>query len=248
MTKTVKIALAVIGLLAILVSYGIFQFLSAERTVIYLFNANHRAGTLITPEILIEEEIETDIIRRQLQMRGPDDPRFVTEHNLEHFIGTHLRTDVMQGMVLISSYSVDFAGSPAEMGLSPNNVGLAIPVDNITVTNPLMTQGARVNIYAGIVSPNEAGEAVSFTIPFTQYTRVLDVLYDSMGGEGGTPTVSGIIVELTPQEALVLAHYIKNGTVRVGIVRPGNYEPVPLEGIETIDIVNQDDFQEVLSE
>jgi len=231
MNKTAKITLLIIGVIAIVVAFGMHSFLTAARTTIFLFAGNYPAGTEITQDILIADEIETRIITQQLEMRGEGDPRFITEYNLDRVLGSYLRTDAVIGTLLLSSHASDVTGSPVEIGLTPNNVAIAIPVDNIEITNPSMIKGARVNIYAGF----EAGDSRVFTVPFAQYVRVLDVLYAQLLDENiGTPVVSGVVVELAPQQSLELAHYIENGTVRLGVVRPGGYTIIPLTAVESV--------------
>jgi len=231
MSKTAKITLAIIGVMSVLVAFGMYSFLTEARSTIYLFAGNFAAGTEITPEMLLTDEIETRIITQQLQMRGEGDPRFITEHNVDRILGTHLRTDVAIGTILLSSHSTEIGGSPVEIALAPGNVAVTIPVNNVDVGNPLLENGSRVNIYVGFA----LGDMQVVTALFAQYVRVLDIQrLEPVDLDLGAPVLSGVIVEVTPEQSLSLMHAIENGSVRLGVVRAGAYEPVDLIPIESV--------------
>jgi len=231
MNRTAKITLVVIGIMSILVGFGMHSYLTEARTTIYLFADSFSAGTQITPDMFVSDEIETRIVTRQLQMRGENDPRFITAYNIDAVIGTYLRTDVVVGTVLLSSHSMEIGGSPVEIALTPGYVAVTIPAINIDVGNPLLSYGSRVNIYTSFSLENQQ----AITAMFAQYVRVLDIqVSQPLDTEIGAPILSGIIVEVSAEQSLDLMHAIENGKVRLGVVRAGAYEIIDIPPVESV--------------
>lgn len=210
------VIIIVLGLIIAILSY---QFLTSGKTNIYLFTDDFPAGTEITGDTLISQEISGSIVENVSLNNG--DLGYVTENNLENYIGSYLTTDVIKGTAFMKAYSDEVGGTPAEVRLEPNNVAVTVPVDNITGVNPFINNGARVNVYATVQYQNE--QTITYTL--LQNVRVIDVLYAEIYNEmTESPTIMGVTIETTPQQAVELQFACENGAIRLGIVKPGNYK------------------------
>jgi Flp pilus assembly protein CpaB len=224
--KSSKLSYIIIVILAALVSFGTWSYLSQAKTTIYLFKDNYSAGTKITPDILVEQQIETKIVDQlKLQNMGSGGAVYITKDNINQIEGDFLKGDVIKGTPLMSTNSNQIGGSPAEARLAENMVAVTIPVDNIKGAHPKLEAGSRVNVYTGYQLDNNKGiEKIQL-----QNIKVLDVLYsETMNESTKTPMLSGLTLEVTPEQSVQLQFAVEFGKVSVGIVKAGHYKEVTI--------------------
>lgn len=212
-----SISFVIILVLGIIIAYLTYNFLSSTKGVIYILKDNYQAGTRITESMLIPLETDADIVRLGAQTGFV----YVTDENIDQVLGTYLVTDVVKGMPLFLSFSDKFGGSPPEVHLSSDYVAVTVPCDNITGVNPYIQYGARVNVYAGFQL--EGGETVEYLL--LQNVKVLDVQYAEVQSNN-SPVLSGVTLELTPEQSIAVQYACEFGKIRLGLVKPGQYKEI----------------------
>lgn len=218
--KKSNMSFLIILMLGVLVAFMTYSFLSTAKTTIYVFKDNYPAGTKITENILVPQEIDSRIVVEVARQNGG--VVYITDANKDEVIGSFLITDVVKGTPLLSSMSDKLGGSPPEVRLSPNHVAVTVPGDNITGVNPFIKHGARVNVYAGFETDNSPVEYL-----LLQNVKVLDVQYAEVNNSNtNTPTLSGITLEVTPEQSIALQYACEFGKIRLGLVKAGQYKEV----------------------
>jgi|LSQX01.2.fsa_nt_gb Flp pilus assembly protein CpaB len=214
--KTSKLSFIAVIILAIIAGFASYSYLSSAKTVIYLFADDYSAGTPIEPEMLMPTQIDTSVVY-EAASRG--EALYVTSSNVEEVLGDYLRTDVLAGTPLMSVHSDQIGGSGAEIRLEDDMVAVSMHADNFTVGNPFISVGSTVNVYTSYQIDEESITELKF-----QNIRVLDVLYaEKMNESSGSPTISGVTLEMTPEQSVELQHAVEFGSVRLALVKGGYY-------------------------
>lgn len=208
--KKIIIILVVAIAVAILGGVSLWFYLVPQKTTVYVFKENYKAGEVVTGEMLTPIQADSSIV--VAGKNADTSSRFVTGQDIDEVLktGDSLRMDVSAGMPLtISLLSVN-GGSSVEMNMDPSKIAITIPVNSITgITNDLK-DGSRVNIYAGT---SEGGTALMF-----QNMRVLTVAKDSNG------TLSSATIEVDKNQSLKLVYAASNTTIYLGLVDSSGYE------------------------
>lgn len=234
--KSSKLSLIIIVILAIVVGVLSYSYLSSSKTDIYLFDGNYSAGTPITQDILTVTQIDTDLV---LEAFARGEGQYITSENIEEVLETHLKTDVLAGMPLMSLYSDEIGGSGAEIRLAEDMVAVTIEADNLTAGSPDIENGSMVNIYASFEGQNTQETKLLY-----QNVKVIDVLYSEIYNEASeTPTVAGVILELEPEESIVVEHAIEFGSIRLGLVKAGAYEEKDIDSHRTTNLSSMNEEQ-----
>lgn len=210
MSKNQKIICVFIAFIicSVLSGYFIFQYLSPQRTTIYVFNNDYEAGTQITEGMLTPMQVDSNIVLNGL--KSDVSLRFVTNANYQEIIysGDSLRMDVGEGSPLMESMLSISGGSSVEMNMKTTAVGVTIGVNNITgITNELKS-GSRVNIYMSIDG---------MTTLILENMRVLNVAHNN-------GTIVSVTIECDIEESLLLINANTYGTLHLGIVDNTGYQ------------------------
>lgn len=233
--QTKKISLIIIIFLAIAVGFGVYKALDMKKTTVYVFNADYKAGTQITPDMLNEMLLDSSIVEAALINRtSPEDAIYITESNLDQALGNYLKYDVFKGTIFMSNYVDIKGGSAAEINLGANMVGVTVTADNISGVTPEISKDSRVNVYAGF----EMDGNIRYTVLLLENIRVIDVQINTE--DNGTPQIVGITLEVNPEQAMKLNFAQMFGTIRFGTVKPGQYEPTDVVPVTMDDIVRVD--------
>lgn len=220
--KTSKLSFIIIIVLALVAGFLAYSYLSSAKTVIYLFADDYSAGTLIEPDMLVPTQIDTSVV---YEAAAWGDAMYVTSENVEEVLGDYLRVDVIAGTPFMSIHSDQVGGAGAEIRLADDKVAVTMHADNFTCGNPFLTVGSMVNVYTSYQTDEETVTEMKF-----QNIRVLDVLYaEKMNEVSGSPTVSGVTLEVTPEQSVQLQHALEFGSVRLALVKGGYYieEDIP---------------------
>lgn len=238
--KSSKLSFVIIIILALVVGFLAYNYLSSAKTVIYLFTDDYAAGTVIEPEMLTPTQIDTSVL---YEAASYGDAVYVTSENVEEVLGDYLRVDVVAGTPFMSIHSDQVGGSGAEIRLEDDKVAVTIYADNISAANPFITVGSTVNVYTSYEVEKETVTELKF-----QNIRVLDVLYAELMNEtSGSPTISGVTLEVTPEQSVELQHATEFGSVRLGLVKGGYYveEEVPAFKMYNVGPGDEDAVDEV---
>ena len=211
MKKNSKILMVLVVALIFTIAAGIctYQILSPQRTTIYVFTDNYKAGTKLTMNMFTPIQVDSKII--VAGARTPISQRFITQVEFAELMRANdsLKSDVGEGTPLVISLLSVTGGNAIEMSMQATAVAATVDVDPITgVTNDL-APGARVNVY---VTFHSGGTKL-----LMEKMRVLAV-------HKGGGSLNGVTLELTNSEAVQLIDATKNGTIYLGLVNAGGYQ------------------------
>lgn len=192
---------------------GTYFFFNPQRTTMYVFNENYKAGEVLTKDMLSPVSVDAKIL---VSGKTADtQSQFVTDANISAVIkkGNSLRMDVSAGMPLTTSLLSSFGGSSIEQGMDTSKIAISVPVSGITgVTNDLK-KGSRVNIYS--VDAN-TGAAVLIL----QNMRVLETT------TGDDKSLTAATIECDQNQALQLTYYSTQSVISFGLVDGSSYQAV----------------------
>lgn len=236
--KASKLSFIAIILLAAIVGYGAWTYLSGAKTTIYYFNDNYPAGAKIYEDMVTPLQVDSSMVNNMaVQGNGSN---FVTDSNKSEVIGDTLKVDVAKGSPFMTIQTDKFSASPAEVRLKENNVAITITANNITGVTPWMVVGTRVNVYT-FFATGEGESKGTVEYQALQNVNVIDVQYSEKSNEGtGTPALAGVTLELTPEQAMQVNYAEKVGAIRLGIVKNGHYkdktlQPYSLDNVTTMN-------------
>lgn len=145
------VAAVIVGIIG---GVALITYMKPQKTTVYTFKDNYKAGTEVTSDMLSAVQCDSKIVTAG--KKTDTSSRFVTGANLKAVLnsGDSLRMDVSEGMPLTLSMLSVNGGSTVEMNMDPTKVAVTVPVTNVSgVTNDLK-EGSRVNIYAmGVDTP-----------------------------------------------------------------------------------------------
>ena len=139
------VAAVIVGIIG---GVALITYMKPQKTTVYTFKDNYKAGTEVTSDMLSAVQCDSKIVTAG--KKTDTSSRFVTGANLKAVLnsGDSLRMDVSEGMPLTLSMLSVNGGSTVEMNMDPTKVAVTVPVTNVSgVTNDLK-EGSRVNIYA----------------------------------------------------------------------------------------------------
>lgn len=208
------IAILIVGILsAVLGAAALFFFLTPQKTTVYVFKNNYKAGEVLTEEMLTPVQCDSNIV---VSGKTTDTAsRFVTGADIKTVLdtGDSLRMDVSEGMPLTLSLLSVNGGSTVEMNMDPAKIAVTVPINDVSGVTKDLKEGSRVNIYAtGVDAP---GTTLLF-----QNMRVLSVGKDNNG------SIVSATIEVTTDESLKLVYAANYSTIYFGLVDSSGYEYV----------------------
>jgi len=213
MKKNTKILMVLALAVIFTITAGIcaYQILSPQRTTIYVFNRNYKAGTPLTADMFTPIQVDANIV--VAGAKAPVSQRFITQAEFPALLRANdsLKTDVGEGTPLVCALLSVTGGNAIEMSMQATAIAVTVDVNSITgVTNDL-APGASVNIYVTYHTGS--------TRLILEKMRVLAV---HKGGSVGS--LSGVTLELTNLEAIYLIDAAKNGSIYMGLVNASGYQ------------------------
>lgn len=241
--KSNKILFFVIIVLSGLVFLFGYSYLKSTKETQYLFNNSYQAGTKFDPATMVTPVTVDSKLVTSLNVRTAtgEPARYITEKDLNNYIGQKLLYDVYAGSPVIDTLIGDKGGSPVEMNLKPNMVAVTVETTNTKIGSPYIKRGAFVNVYAGYTekksdtdSPagtqQNKGQESQASINDKQVerllfenVRVLDVLINEATG---VPPTFGVTLELPPEQSTILNYYAEFGSLRCAVVKPNQYKSI----------------------
>ena len=201
------IAAVVVGIIG---GVALITYMKPQKTTVYAFKDNYKAGTEVTSDMLTAVQCDSKIVTAG--KKTDTSSKFVTGANLKAVLnsGDSLRMDVSEGMPLTLSMLSLNGGSTVEMNMDPTKLAVTVPVTNVSgVTNDLK-EGSRVNIYAmGVDTP---GTTLLF-----QNMRVINTQKDN-------GTLSSATIEVDVDQSLKLVYAANYSTIYLGLVDSTGYE------------------------
>lgn len=209
------IILVVAVILAIAAAVGTYMYLVPQKTTIYVFNDNYKAGTVITNDILTPTQVDSKVVFAGAIVNTST--QFVTGNNKRELVDSKdnaLRMDVAKGMPLMQSMLSIDGGSYIEMTMDDKKVAVTVPVTSISGVTRDLKEGSRVNIYAsGYSSGGTNGTSLIFA-----NMRVLSVDKDNDGD------LRSATIEVTTEESLKLVEAATYSNIYFGLVNGSSYQ------------------------
>ena len=216
MQKNKKIILILIlaFIVSVLGGVAIYFYLTPQKTTIYAFKENVSAGTVVTEDMLVPVQADSNIYFGGGKTDASD--YYVTGENIAEVLksGDSLRSDVVQGMPFTFALLTSGGGSNVEMQMDTSKIAITIPVTNVTgVTNELKV-GSRVNVYA---TGGDYGEDYITQLLF-QNMRVLNV------GKDASANLNTVTLEVDSEQSMKLVYYSTFDTLYLGLVDGASYQ------------------------
>jgi len=213
-TKNRKIILILIAavLTAIAGSICLYHYLVPQKTTIYVFKENVKAGDVINEKMLIPVQADSTIFVAGANTNASE--RFVTGDNIDAVLKSRdsLRMDVTAGTPLTLALLTTTGGSSVEMNMNPEKIAITIPVSSVTgITNELKN-GSRVNVY------------VTGTFDDTYSTMLLFENMRILNVNKSNESLSSVTLETSIEESLKLIYYTTSGSIYLGLIDSSGYE------------------------
>lgn len=217
--KKIVIILILALLVSILGGTALYMYLVPQKTTVYLFRDNYKAGTKLKANMLTPVQTDSKIIVSGASadtsskfVTGDDtDGNGVSDIDDVLKTGDSLRIDVSDGMPLTKALLSIAGGSSVEKSMDPSKVAVTVPVDDNSGVTKDLKQGSRVNVYVS------KGDEVQTTTLLFQGLRVLK-----------TSTKDGVLssatLEVNKDESLRLVNAEASGNIYFGLVDSTGYE------------------------
>lgn len=228
--KSSKLSYVIIIVLALIVAFLSYSYLSTTKTTIFIFNDDYPAGHVIVEDMLTPIQVDANMVVEAFN----EEVRYAIPGNLDEILGQYLRFDVVKGTPLMSIHADEQGGARTEKRLNANMVAFTVPVDNITGGSPFIEPESFVNVYVSYDNDFEETSELKY-----QNVRVIDVLYAETYSEtSDSPTLSGVTLEIKPEQSVELMHAVEFGRVRIALIKSNHYEEVQVEPYTTGSIPN----------
>lgn len=200
----------IVGALAFVAAY---IYLKPQRTTLYVFNDNYKAGATLKRSMLNAVSADSTIVVTGRSESATN--QFITSDQLDGVIkkGESLRMDVSNKMPLMSSMLSSEGGSSIERVMDEDKIAVTVPVSNTTGVSADLKDGSRVNIYT------QDGETAA-SVLILQNMRILAVTKDDNGD------LSAATIECTQDQALQLTYYSTQSSVYFGLVNGSSYQDI----------------------
>lgn len=212
--KKIIVILVIALVVAFIGGIALYIYLVPQKTTVYVFKSNAKAGDVVTEDMLMAVQADSNIF--VAGAATDTSTQFVTGESITSVLksGDSLRMDVSAGMPLTLSLLTANGGSTVEMNMDPTKIAITIPISGVTgVTNDLKP-GSRVNIY---VTGTDANGSYTTTLAF-QNMRILTVTKDSNG------SLQSATVETSVEESLRLVYYAASYGIYLGLIDSTGYE------------------------
>lgn len=219
------ICLILMVVIGVVFGLGFYTYSKSLRKGIFVFSDNFDAGTQVTKEMFLTQEIDS----KTYQAMGAygKGGMYVTSAELNEYIanGERLAADVVAFMPATTNLFITTGGTGVESRLSDGMAAVEIPVGKVSgLSGNEVGVGSRVNVTSHYSLGGEDMQEQKVSSLVFQDLLILDVVNDEDG------MLQSIYVECKPSEAIKLQHSLVFETVSVSILKPGTY--TQLEGDE----------------
>lgn len=202
-----NLSVIIIVLFALFLGGGYYLSIKVQKTNIYQFNVDKKAGTTITQDMLVPMEVD----KKMAESAG-----YITDSTLKDVVGRTIVTDVFAGMPLMENYVSQKANSSVVIRLADGKVAYSIPGDAISLVTSGIRYGNYVNIYASIES--QQGKITKLVLP---NVRILDVVRTGVSEDNPQGTLAGVTLELDPNDITKMIFAQQYGKVSIGLLKDG---------------------------
>ncbi len=212
MKKNTKILIILFAavIFAVGAGYGVLTAINSQKTKIYIFNADYKAGTQVNTSMFTPMEVDKNIVIEG--KKGSLSTAFVTSSEYDQIIktGDSLRTDVSKGIYLTSALLTQKGGNEIENTMTSTAIAVTVSVNSITgVTNEL-SAGSYVNLTA----------ITGASTTTYQKMRILDVQKASDG------TITAVTVECDFETQQAIEEASNSGYIHLGLVNSNGYQVI----------------------
>lgn len=212
-SRTSKALMILAIVVACFVGFGMHQYLSQQRTMVYLFKDNYTQGTKITKEMFSGFQIDTDLYNAQSGTGN----KYVSADDIIQYIesGDTLSVNVAKFTTVTANQFVSSGGTGIESRLAPNMGSVELLAEKVSGLSADVRIGSRLNLINGYAIDAMKQSTLSF-----QDLLVVDVVRNSDGN------LHSVYVEVDPSETIELVHFLTFEYVTASIIKPGSYIPV----------------------
>ena len=196
--KKILMVLIIALVLSVLAGVGVFTLINSQKTTIYSFNGDFKAGTKITDSMFTPIQVDKKVVETN---RNSDISNYyITASSFNKIIsdGDYLRSNVSANEILSKAMLVTNSGNEIEASMQNDKVALTLSVDSIT------------------------GEKNS-TDPKTEVFEKMKIL-EVQQEANETNTLKSITVECTNEQSQKLVSFAQNGYIYMGLINVTGYQ------------------------
>lgn len=207
--KKIIIVVSIAIVSAIIAGILLFAFLTPQRTTVYVFKENYKAGTMLSGDMLTPIQVDSTIMTAGASNRTSS--CFITRDTYSTVVQVNdaLKVDVDKGTPLMASMLTSTAGNDVEVRMSATSVAVTVPVTSITGVTADIKPESHINVYVTYNS----GE----THLILENIRVLATI-------SGNDGLSGLTLELDNDKATKVIAATNTGTIYCGLVNGDGYQ------------------------
>lgn len=212
--KKILMVLIIALVLSVLAGVGVFTLINSQKTTIYSFNGDFKAGTKITDSMFTPIQVDKKVVETN---RNSDISNYyITASSFNKILndGDYLRTNVSANEILCKSMLVTNSGNEIEASMQSDKVALTLSVDSITGVTSDIRAGSYVNIYCG---------EKNSTVPKSEIFEKMKILEVQQAADDAN-TLNSITVECTNVQSETLVSYAQNGYIYMGLINITGYQ------------------------
>lgn len=210
--KKILMVLIVALVLSVLAGVGVFTLINSQKTTIYSFNGDYKAGTKLEESMFTPVQIDKKVI--ETNRTGDISNYYITASSFNKIISTgdYLRCNVSAKELLTKSMLVTNSGNNIEASMQSDKVALTLGVDSITGVTSDIRAGSYVNIYCGSTSSTDNAKQTF------ERMKILEVQQNEDGA------LTSITVECTSAQSQSLVNYAQTGYIYMGLINVTGYQ------------------------
>lgn len=212
--KKILMVLIIALVLSVLAGVGVFTLINSQKTTIYSFNGDYKAGTKLSESMFTPIQVDKKVV--ESNRTGDISNYYITASSFNKIIGTgdYLRSNVSKSELLTKSMLVTNSGNEIEASMGSDKVALTLGVDSITGVTADIRAGSYVNIYCG---------ETSGTSPKTDVFERMKILEVQQDDDGA---LKSITVECTADQCQSLVNYAQGGYIYMGLINITGYQSI----------------------
>lgn len=212
--KKILMVLIIALVLSVLAGVGVFTLINSQKTTIYSFNGDFKAGTKITDSMFTPIQVDKKVV--ETNRNSGISNYYITASSFNKIIsdGDYLRSNVSANEILSKAMLVTNSGNEIEASMQNDKVALTLSVDSITGVTSDIRAGSYVNIYCGEKNSTDPKTEVF------EKMKILEVQQEA----NETNTLKSITVECTNEQSQKLVSFAQNGYIYMGLINVTGYQ------------------------
>lgn len=212
LSRSSKVLMLLIVLIAVLVGLGVWQFLNTRKVPVYVYSRDCVHGEKISRDMFGSTQMEEGLY---YALAGTGNHYITSDEIVEaEKNGDVLLVDTARYTVAVSNQFVSSGGTKIESRLAKDMVSVELPVQKVAGLSAGVRVGSKINIIDSYTMDSVKRAEMIF-----QDLLIVDVVENEDG-------VQSVYVEVEPAESVQLIHAVTFDSVSAEILKPGNYRAV----------------------